>query len=119
MSTIEVIMSSKPSKTDMFADSGAPICIIPSTEAFEGLTKEEKAYAHRICRASFLGTRIVLRQTFKESEAIYNLIMGLHHSVNENWRTLASNGVVSIQDLEYFLEYIVIFLANVGNYRIE
>lgn len=108
-----------PSHTGIFADAGAPICIIPSTEAFLGLTLEERTYAHHMCRASFLGTRIVLRQTSEESEAIYDLIIGLYKSVNGNWGTLVANGSVTNQDLTGFLEYAAMFLANVGNYRVE
>lgn len=70
-----------------------------------------------MCRASFLGTRIVLRQTSEESEAIYDLIIGLYKSVNGNWGTLVANGSVTNQDLTGFLEYAAMFLANVGNYR--
>lgn len=103
----------------VYADKGAPICAIPSAGAFAGLSLKERLYAHHMCRASFHGTRIVLRQTSKESEKIYDLIISLYQAANGSWQELASRMDVSYKDMEYFLDYASMFLANVGNYRVS
>lgn len=69
------------------------------------------------CRASFLGTRITLRQVSPESEHIYDLIISLHRACNGDWNALAGKTGVSKEDLQLFLEYATQFLGNCGNYK--
>ncbi|KAJ8129244.1 hypothetical protein O1611_g4391 [Lasiodiplodia mahajangana] len=101
----------------MYADTNVPICNIPVAEAFAALSRDEKLYAHHMCRASFAGTRIVLKQTSQESERIYDLIVALYRVAGGKWQDLAAKAEVGSQDLEYFLDYAAMLLANVGNYR--
>ncbi|XWW92118.1 hypothetical protein V2A60_000040 [Cordyceps javanica] len=101
----------------LLADSGASICAIPCAEAFAGLSEAETLYVHHMCRASFQGTRIVLRQTSAESESIYDLICELSRVANGDWLGLAAQMDVGRQDIEFFLEYAAMFLGNLGNYR--
>ncbi|KAJ5716380.1 dipeptidyl-peptidase III [Penicillium malachiteum] len=70
-----------------------------------------------MCRASFHGTRILLQQTSKESEAIYDLIISLYRAVNGDWKELGGRMNVRNEDVEDFLDYASMFLGNVGNYR--
>lgn len=55
-----------------------PLSIKPH---FDALNNKEKKYAHYISRAALSGTRINLRQTSPESEAIYDFILALHENV--------------------------------------
>ncbi len=103
----------------LFADKGAPICVIPISEAFAALSIEEQIFAHHMCRASFHGTRILLRQTSQESEAIYDLIISLYQAASGNWLELGSRMHVSNEDINDFLDYASMFLGNVGNYRVS
>ncbi|KAJ5626816.1 dipeptidyl-peptidase III [Penicillium herquei] len=104
-------------QTNLFADKSAPICAIPISQAFAGLSDEEKIFAHHMCRASFHGTRILLRQTSQESEAIYDLIISLYRAGNGDWEELGGRTNVSNEDVDDFLDYASMFLGNVGNYR--
>lgn len=82
---------------------------------------------HRICypspaltsldRASFAGTRIVLRQLSPESEPIYDLIIALHNASGGDWNGLAKKAGVDDAELTSFLEYAAMFLGNTGNYK--
>lgn len=70
-----------------------------------------------LSRASFAGTRIVLRQLSPESEPIYDLIVTLHKSCGGDWNSLASKAGVEESELTSFLEYAAMFLGNAGNYK--
>ena len=69
------------------------------------------------CRASFFGTRIILRQVSPESEPIYDLIIALYNGCSGNWKELGRQTGVSDEDVKHFLEYAVQFLGNCGNYK--
>ncbi len=68
-------------------------------------------------RASFAGTRIVLRQVSPESEHIYDLILALHKASAGDWKALAEKAGVDEQGLSAFLQYAAQFLGNSGNYK--
>lgn len=68
-------------------------------------------------RASFAGTRIVLRQLSPESEPIYDLIIALHKTSGGDWNGLAKKAGVEEAELTGFLEYAAMFLGNTGNYK--
>jgi hypothetical protein len=70
-------------------------------------------------RASWLGTKILLRQTSPESEPIYDLILSLYDTVSGDWEKLKKSSDVSDVDMTFFLEYAAMFLANTGNYRVR
>jgi len=60
---------------------------------------------------------VTLRQHSPESEAIYDLILALYAVCAGDWKKLASDGPVSEQDVQYWLEYATVFLASLGNYK--
>ena len=74
---------------------------------------------HRLThfRASFLGTRVILRQVSPESELIYDFIITLYQSCGGQWPKLAQEVGVSEEDLQSFLQYAAQFLGNCGNYK--
>jgi hypothetical protein len=102
----------------VLADSPPTICKLEIAPHFEALTEEEKLYAHHISRASFLGTRIVLRQVSPESEGIYDLIIATYNAVNGDWKKLSEETGVSEQNVRYWVEYAAQFLGNLGNYKV-
>jgi dipeptidyl-peptidase III len=91
-----------------------PLAIAPH---FNSLTPTQKRYAHHLSRASFLGTRITLRQVSPESVPIYELIVAVHKACDGDYDTLASDTGVSRDDVELWLEYAAQFLGNCGNYK--
>ncbi|KFY35503.1 hypothetical protein V494_05841 [Pseudogymnoascus sp. VKM F-4513 (FW-928)] len=99
------------------ADSPPTVVPLEIKKHFEALTPRQKRYAHYISRASFAGTRIILRQVSPESEAIYDFILALHRASAGDWSAYATRAGVSAQDLRYFLEYAAQFLGNSGNYK--
>lgn len=103
--------------TTVLADSPPTICRLEVAPHFAALTLKEKLYAHHISRASFLGTRVTLRQVSRESEAIYDLILALYAACAGDWKKLASESSVSEQDVQYWLQYATVFLGSLGNYK--
>lgn len=63
-------------------------------------------------RACFAGTRIVLRQCSRESEAIYDFIVELHKAFDGNWKLVQEKAGLSDDELKHFLSYSAQFLGN-------
>ncbi|OBU01298.2 hypothetical protein VE01_00066 [Pseudogymnoascus verrucosus] len=99
------------------ADSPPTVVPLEIKKHFEALTARQKRYAHYISKASFAGTRIILRQVSPESESIYDFILSLYRASAGDWSAYATKAGVSAQDLQYFLEYAAQFLGNSGNYK--
>lgn len=103
------------------ADSEAPIILLSATHHFNQLpTAEAKAYAHHLSRASHWGTRAVLRSVSPESEAIYDLILGVHEALQQpqtNAEYQLKLSSVSSENVTWYLEYASQFLSNLGNYK--
>ncbi|KAM3546936.1 hypothetical protein ARSEF1564_000249 [Beauveria bassiana] len=68
--------------------------------SFDLLEPREKLYAHHMARASWHGSRIIMRQVSAESPDIFDFIMDL----------------ITDGELQAFLEYAGTFLCNLGNY---
>ena len=45
--------------------------------------------------------------------------MELHRHCGGDWQSLARQTAVEMTELEAFLEYAAVFLANVGNYHVS
>lgn len=104
--------------TISFADSEAPIVTLTAKKHFEALDKKAQFYAHHLSKASFWGSRAVLRSVSPESEDIYDMILLIHKvlgspSENEEYIKLLGNGPATIAYLEYASQ----FLSNLGNYK--
>ncbi|KAL4893275.1 peptidase family M49-domain-containing protein [Aspergillus ambiguus] len=84
--------------------------------AFDGLTSQEKRYAHYMAKAAWAGTRIILRQVSPEANGIFDLILALHRLCDGKWESLATHANVNIDELNQFLDYSATFLSNIGNY---
>ncbi|KAJ0164382.1 putative dipeptidyl peptidase 3 [Colletotrichum tanaceti] len=103
--------------THYLADAPPSVVRLEIEKHFEPLTDKQKRYAHFISKASFAGSRIVLRQLSPESEPIYDFIIALHKSSGGDWNSLAKKAGVDETQLTYFLEYAAQFLGNNGNYK--
>ncbi|KAG9699925.1 hypothetical protein KCU95_g1020, partial [Aureobasidium melanogenum] len=88
-------------------------------EVFEHLTDKDKLYAHHMSRATWHGTRIILRQVSPEAEAIFDLILELNQSCSGNWLSLIKSCGIDQRELHDFLEYAALLLGNIGNYYSE
>ncbi|KIW65771.1 hypothetical protein PV04_07998 [Phialophora macrospora] len=85
-------------------------------EAFQGLTQQERFYAHHLSRAAWHGARIILRQVSEESALIFDLILEIHNALSGDWQSLAERAKVDVRDAESFLEFSSSFLSDIGNY---
>ncbi|KAJ5614846.1 hypothetical protein N7528_008500 [Penicillium herquei] len=95
---------------------GDPTHQLVVKEPFNRLTEREKLYSHHLSRAAWYGTRVILRQTSPESNAIFDLIMALHKACNGCWIDWIADSTVTQLELSAFLDYAAIFLNNIGNY---
>ncbi|KAF2702775.1 peptidase family M49 [Pleomassaria siparia CBS 279.74] len=102
---------------ELLADKDGPYCMLSAKEAFDGLNKDERTYAYHMLRAGFHGTRILLRQTSSESEAIFDIFMSLYDKAAGDWTSILDLSGVTKDELDAFLEYGAMVLANFGNYR--
>ena len=108
------------------ADSEAPIISLSAKKHFEQLPSEKaKLYAHHLSRAAHWGTRAVLRSVSPESEAIYDLVLGLHlafgspQTTEAYFEKIRENGGKDLdtKSVTLYLEYASQFLSNLGNYK--
>ncbi|CDK27663.1 unnamed protein product [Kuraishia capsulata CBS 1993] len=98
------------------ADAKAPIAQLSALKAFNGLTSKEKLYAHHLSVASHWGTRAVLESVSPESAAIYDLILGIHQSIDGKYHEVVAKHLGAEIETQY-LEYASQFLSNLGNYK--
>ncbi len=83
----------------------------------QGLTNDQKLYAHYLSRASYYGGLIVLQQTSPESVAIFRLLrMTTAFQTPAELRERAISKV-SEEDFNHFMVYCAGFFANMGNYK--
>ncbi|KAJ3579685.1 hypothetical protein NPX13_g886 [Xylaria arbuscula] len=99
------------------ADAPPSVVRLEIEKHFEPLADKQKRYAHFISRASFEGTRVVLRQVSPESEPIFDFILALYRSSGGDWKGLQSKAAISDEDLDHFFNYAAQFLGNNGNYK--
>lgn len=97
------------------ADSEPPIVFLSAKKHFDALDKQHQFYAHYLSKASFWGSRAVLRSASPESETIFDMIMEIHKVLGapsvEKYNEL-------FEDLSLkYLEYVSQFLGNLGNYK--
>lgn len=105
----------------LVADSESPIVLLSAKKHFDQLpTDDAKFYAHYLSRASYHGTRAVLRSVSPESEAIYDLILTIHSALGKPESNEAYERVIGTQyhdSVVQYLEYASQFLSNLGNYK--
>lgn len=103
-------MTTKSTVSRSIADHDAPISLLSVREGFQELSSREQRYAHYMSKASHAGTRVVLRQVSHESEAIFDLILGIH-------RALKGQYPQHDDSMGLYLDYVTQFLSNLGNYK--
>ncbi|KAM3477702.1 hypothetical protein MY5147_002552 [Beauveria neobassiana] len=79
---------------------------------FDLLEPREKLYAHHMARASWHGSRIIMRQVSAESPDIFDFIMDLYHACDVQWSRLVTECSITDGELPAFLEYAVIWATT-------
>jgi dipeptidyl-peptidase-3 len=94
-----------------------PVCALDATEAFNGLTSEEKKYLHCLSTASWAGALACLVQCSVESPKVFGLFQRLFTADPPGQlREKAVAAGVSADDFEAFMQYVACFYGNMGNY---
>ncbi|KAK6353832.1 hypothetical protein TWF730_008255 [Orbilia blumenaviensis] len=101
----------------LLADEKAPVCRLEIQPHFDNLSAKEKLYAHHISKASFAGTRVVLRQVSPESEPLFDLILTVARHVGNDFSKIVEACSVTEDEKEKFVEFGSQVLANLGNYK--
>lgn len=97
----------------------SPVQQLAVKEVFNRLSQRQKLYAHHTSRASWHGSRIIMRQSSQEATGIFDFILEMSKSCGGRWNTLVKDGGATAEDLEAFLEYAGHFLYNMGNYWVS
>ncbi|ORY02915.1 dipeptidyl-peptidase III [Basidiobolus meristosporus CBS 931.73] len=104
-----------------YADREAPVCRLEIKRHFDLLQNSEKIYAHHISQASWLGARIILRQTTQESESIFDFIVALFKDQKSgqliDLNELQQRSGVDKETFQHWLQYAGQFLTNLANYK--
>eukprot|EP00656_Telonema_subtile_P015365 TRINITY_DN18030_c0_g1_i1.p1 TRINITY_DN18030_c0_g1~~TRINITY_DN18030_c0_g1_i1.p1 ORF type:complete len:524 (-),score=117.72 TRINITY_DN18030_c0_g1_i1:1064-2635(-) len=86
--------------------------------AFNGLTDQEKAYAHALSRADWEGAKICLIQTSPESAPIFCLLQLVFSAQSvEDLKSAALAAGLTQDELSKAMMYAAAFYGNMGNYK--
>ncbi|CAG2109628.1 unnamed protein product, partial [Medioppia subpectinata] len=96
-----------------------PVVQLDAEIAFNGLTDEEKLYAHYLSKSCWFGSIVCLFQTSPESPLIFTLFRRLFAEQSVEELKVLAQSVAQFEDNEWraLLVYLSAFLSNMGNYR--
>eukprot|EP01122_Echinamoeba_exundans_P012988 TRINITY_DN5591_c0_g1_i2.p1 TRINITY_DN5591_c0_g1~~TRINITY_DN5591_c0_g1_i2.p1 ORF type:complete len:458 (+),score=121.21 TRINITY_DN5591_c0_g1_i2:28-1401(+) len=96
-----------------------PVYFLDCEKAWKGLSDNEKLYAHYISQASWAGTKVCMRQLSVESVPLFDMFQTLFKSVGgaAKLKQLATAAGVSESDWTGFMQYVLNFYGNMGNYK--
>ena len=100
-------------------ENNTPVVVLECRNAFERLTDREKAYAHHLSQAAWIGSLITLYQTSKESPTIFSLLHRLfsHDTVADLKEMATGSAGFTDDDFTALLVYAASVLSNMGNYK--
>ncbi|KAK4053216.1 hypothetical protein OIO90_003990 [Microbotryomycetes sp. JL221] len=104
------------------ADESPPVCSLNIKTAFEGLSKDERLYAHHMSEASWAGARIVMGQTTFHADKIHDWLMATFSSAQDSHKladlqTMKQKSGVSDQDWSNVLAFAAQALSNLANFK--
>ncbi|CAG2171229.1 unnamed protein product [Oppiella nova] len=96
-----------------------PVIELDAENAFNGLTADEKLYAHYLSKSSWFGSLVCLFQTSPESPLIFTLFRRIFGAQTIEELQHLAQSVAHFDDNEWraLLVYLSAFLSNMGNYR--
>ncbi|CAL8091788.1 unnamed protein product [Orchesella dallaii] len=96
-----------------------PVAVLDCTQAFNGLTEQEKLYAYYLSQASWVGGLIAFVQTSPEAPAIFCLLHDLFKSngVEELKNVAVGECAFTEDEWTALLVYAGGVFANAGNYK--
>eukprot|EP01156_Anaeramoeba_ignava_P017962 Anaeramoba_ignava/a90457_317.p1 GENE.a90457_317~~a90457_317.p1 ORF type:complete len:695 (+),score=214.82 a90457_317:23-2086(+) len=94
---------------------GTPIYFLGAKNSFDQLPNNEKFYAYYISQASWFAAIISMYQTSLESPYIFSIILELFKE--EKPEDLKKSSGVDEKVFQGFMDYLAVFLGNMGNYR--
>lgn len=103
-----------------YADENAPICPLVVKEFFDALTPKEKRYAYHIGRASWLGGRVILKQTTPYASDLYDMLRYIFSDKDGKLADLDALRKASGLDEKawtHALEYTAQVFGNLANFK--
>lgn len=103
----------------------APSCTHQATyqlsikDVFDGLSQNEKLYAHHLSQAAWYGSRIILRQTSLEGPGIFDFILELHKACQGQWTQFTQRFGIPAEELDDFLDFAGMFLSKLNNFCVK
>lgn len=96
-----------------------PLARLEISKAFEGLTDQEKLYAHYFDKAAWSGANVVMEQCSEESLPIFKMLTALYSAFLANAADRAEFWASKRDDeaFQHVLQYAVMLFSNLGNYK--
>ncbi|GAA6057587.1 hypothetical protein JCM3770_005398 [Rhodotorula araucariae] len=104
------------------ADTEPPVCSLNIADSFKALTQQEKLYSHHLGEASWAGARIIMRQTTRHSEKLFDLLVTTFSSATDpaklaNLEHLKQKSQVADDEWSAVLAYAAQVFSNLSNFR--
>ncbi|CAG0890395.1 unnamed protein product [Cyprideis torosa] len=109
-----------PVSTEFVFPASQPVVYLDCEKAFEGLTQQEKLYAHFLSEACWRGGLIIPFQTSRESPLIFLLLVKLFGQNGRNIEVVRQKAnAIGLSDVQFqaILVYAAAFFFNFGNYK--
>lgn len=107
-------------KSQYVLPTDQPFVRLEIESAFNGLTEQEKLYAHHISKASWAGGLVTFLQTSPESGPLFVLLHKLFSSQPvSDFKSQAVKAGFSEDQVKALLVYAAGVLANAGNYKVS
>ncbi|BEJ15267.1 hypothetical protein CspHIS471_0410340 [Cutaneotrichosporon sp. HIS471] len=104
-----------------YADANAPICPLAIKEHFDKLSTKEQLYAHHIAKASWIGGRVILKQTTPVAADLFDLVRATFSSTDPSklgdLEAQRKASGLSEEDFTSVLEYTAQVLGNLANFK--
>ncbi|CAK9780259.1 aflatoxin-detoxifizyme [Cutaneotrichosporon oleaginosum] len=104
-----------------YADAKAPICPLVIKEHFDKLNTKEQLYAHHIARASWIGGRVILKQTTPTASDLFDLLRATFSASDPtklgDLEAQRKQAGLTTDDFTSVLEYTAQVLGNLANFK--
>jgi dipeptidyl-peptidase-3 len=103
------------SQSEFVVPKNVPYFPLEVREAFNGLTPQQRLYAHHMAWAGWQGTATCASQLSQESLTLLRLFFTVfHHNTVAELRAAASQ--VPAEEVDGFLQYVAMVYSSMGNY---
>ncbi|KAH8915505.1 aflatoxin-detoxifizyme [Atractiella rhizophila] len=109
-------------KSQYIADLEPPFCSLAVKKSFDGLTREEKLYAHWISKASWAGARVIMEQWAPHANSLYDFLILFFTdpstgTIFADMEEVRKKAGVEEDEFRYFVGWTAQVLSNLVNYK--